>query len=271
MSQIINNQPVTLKTYLGKLFSNHYLLTILIKRELKIKYSKRFFGLGWVFLQPALVVLVYTLFFKNMLKLNTYDVPYPQFVLTGLVLWYLSTGIISKCMYAFFESKELISKTNFPKIIILLSKIAPVILECFALLILSFIVVAYSQKQFNLNMLSSVFYFIDVLILSLAIGTFCSILTMKFRDLLEVIPFVINFAIWLTPIFYTFDSVPDTYKTLFRFCNPLIIPLEGLRNALFENRGITLEAFLIFIITLIVFIASFIVFVKFEKSISSKI
>lgn len=271
MSQIINNQPVSLKIYIQKLFSNSYLLSILIKRELKIKYSKRFFGLGWVFLQPALVVTVYTLFFKNMLKLNTYDVPYPQFVLTGLVLWYLSTGIISKCMYAFFESKELISKTNFPKIIILISKVAPVILECFALLLLSVIVVAYSQKQFSLSMLSSVFYFIDVLIFSLAIGIICSIITIRFRDLLEVIPFAINFAIWLTPIFYTFESVPDAYKNLFRFGNPIIIPLEGLRNALFGNAGITLEAFLIFIITIVVFIASFIVFVKFEKRISSNI
>lgn len=271
MLNVIDNSPISFKSYLIQLYQKRYLLYILIQRELKIKYSKTFLGVGWVFIQPVLVVAIYTLFFKNMLKLNTYDVPYPQYVLTGLVLWYLSTGIISKCMHALFESKELISKVSLPKIMILISKIAPVIFECLILLIISVIAVIFTQHKTSLNMFTSIFYFIDVVFLSFAIGILSAIVALKFRDFLELIPFAINFAIWLTPVFYAFGSVPDNYKTLFRYGNPLIIPLEGMRDAFFGGVGITGEALLIFISTVIFFVISFIIFVKFEKRIIEKL
>lgn len=271
MPNVINNKPTSVKSYVIQLYQKKFLLYILIKRELKIKYSKTFLGLGWVFIQPVIVVAVYTLFFKNMLKLNTYDVPYPQYVLTGLVLWYLSTGIISKSMHALFESKDLVTKVSFPRMIVLISKITPVIFECLILLLISVITIIFTQHKINLNMLTSMFYFIDVIFLSCAVGIMCMMITLKFRDFVEIIPFAINFAIWLTPVFYAFGSVPDKYKNLFRFGNPLIIPLEGMRDAFFGNTGITTEAFFVFIGTVIFFVISLVIFIKFEKRIIEKL
>jgi lipopolysaccharide transport system permease protein len=271
MLKLISNTPLNFQAYLTQVFQKKYLLYILIKRELKIKYKKTFLGLSWVLLQPLLVVTVYTLFFKNMLKLNTYDVPYPQYVLTGLVLWYLSTGIISKSMHALFESKELISKVSFPKILILITKITPVIIECVILLFLSVFAVFFTSNQISLNILTSLFYFIDVIILSFSIGIICALIALWFRDFAEILPFIINFAIWLTPIFYAFGSVPDNYKNFFRYGNPLIIPLEGMRDAFFGSNGITSEALFTFLITAILLLISVTVFVKFEKRITEKI
>lgn len=270
-TKTISNTPYTISAYFRRLLGSGYLIKVLAQRELKVKYSKAFIGIGWVFLQPFFVVAIYTIFFKNIMKLNTFDVPYPQFVLTGLVLWYLFTGIIGKCAHALLESGSLINKVSFPRMVILLSKISPVVLECLVLLVLSVVVVAVTKNTIGIHVLTTLFYFVYVLVMALAIGVVCSILTLKFRDLLTAIPFVINFAIWLTPVFYSPESIPVQYRPLFRYLNPLSVPMEGLRGALFYDAGISLEAFLLFILSVIFLIGAFIVFVKFEKRIVEKL
>ncbi len=266
-SKIISNLPYTIKNYLQKLANNGYLIRVLATRELKIKYSRTFFGIGWVILQPLVVVTVYTVFFKNFIKLDTQQIPYPQFVLTGLVLWYLFTGIISKCSHAILESSDLISKISFPRIIIVFVKCIPIILECFVLLIICFIVLFATKTGMGINSITSIFYFIQTTILAFSIGLFCSILALKYRDLVHAIPFVINFGIWLTPVFYSSNIVPAEYKDIFVYCNPLALSLEGMRGAIFHNSGISLPMLILFIITISLFIVSFYTFVKFEKRI----
>lgn len=265
--KIISNKPYTISAYWRKLVQSSYLIKVLAKRELKIKYSKTLIGIGWVFLQPLVVVAVYTIFFKNFIKLNTEDIPYPQFVLSGLVLWYLFTGIVSKCVYALIESGDLITKVAFPKIIVLFSKTIPVFMECFVLLLLAFVIVAFTHAGMGGNAVFVLFYFVQTALLAFGIGMVCSIVVLKFRDLAHAIPFIINFGIWLTPVFYSVSIVPQSYKAIFRYANPLALSIEGLRDSLFNNQGLSLLPLVLFSGTLLLFIISSLIFIKFEKRI----
>lgn len=270
-NKIISNRPYTVKNYLVKLSENSFLIKVLAKRELKIKYSRTFIGLGWVVLQPLIVVTIYTIFFKNFIKLNTQEIPYPQFVLTGLVLWYLFTGIISKCTYALLESADLINKVSFPRIIILFSKSIPVVIECMILLIIAFIALVITNQKIGFNSITSLFYFTQTLILSFSIGFICSIVVLKYRDLSHAIPFVINFGIWLTPVFYSVNIVPEEYKKILLFGNPLAMSLEGLRAAIFKNEGVSLLQWILFCVSCLLLSISFYVFIKFEKRITENL
>lgn len=268
MLHSINSNSISLRKYLEHFIKKRYLLVILIKREFKTKYNQTFLGLSWILFQPLLVVTIYTVFFKYMMKLNTYNVPYPQYVLSGLILWYLNSGVISKCMSGILESRELITKVAFPKIMILISKTIPVVFECLILLIVAIVFMIATGNAIHFNILTSVFYFLEVLLFSFSIGILLSLIVIKFRDILHFIPFVINFGIWLTPVFYSFESVPDSYKNYLRFGNPLIIPLEGMRDAFFGNKGITIESLLMCLIIVSLFILALTVFIKFEKRLS---
>lgn len=265
--KIIDNKPYSLSIYWQKIIQHYSLISVLAKRELKVKYSRTFIGIGWVFLQPLVVVTVYTIFFKNLIKLNTEDIPYPQFVLTGLVLWYLFTGIIGKCTHALIESSDLIHKISFPRIIIIISKIIPVIIECLVLLVLAVLVVCFTHTAIGINAITVIFYFLQITVISLSIGLVCSLLVLKYRDFAHAIPFIINFGIWLTPVFYSAAIVPDEYKNLYRFGNPLALAMEGMRGGLFQDEGISLASWLMFIISCVLLFISFFIFVKFEKRI----
>jgi lipopolysaccharide transport system permease protein len=266
-TKIISNQPYNLREYIGKLLSNSFLIGVLTKRELKIKYSLTFIGIGWVILQPLIVVTVYTIFFKNFIKLNTGEIPYPQFVLSGLVLWYLFTGIISKCTYSLLESGDLIHKVSFPKIIILFSKCIPVLIECLVLLVIAFFAMLITNQKVGIYSATSLFYFTQTFILAFSFGMLSSIVVLKYRDLAHVIPFLFNFGIWLTPVFYSVSIVPDQYKNILRFGNPLALSMEGMRGGLFQNQGISINAWLLFLSSSALLLASFFIFVKFEKRI----
>ena len=266
-NKIISNKPYSMNAYLEKLSKNSFLITVLSKREVKIKYSRTFLGLGWVIIQPIIVVAIYTLFFRDFIKLDTGSIPYPSFVLTGLVLWYLFTGLISKCTYALLESTDLINKVSFPRIIILISKSIPIIIECLILLILACLMVAFSPQKLGINALSVLFYFFQTAILSFAFGLLFSIMVLNKRDLAHAIPFLINFGIWLTPVFYSVSIIPEEYKQLFRYGNPLTLSIEGLRGALFYNQGISGASWILFIGSCFLLLVSFIIFVKFEKRI----
>lgn len=271
MQSSINNISQEVNSYLKLLIQKRYLLIILTKREFKTKYNRTLLGLSWILVQPLLVVSIYTIFFKYMMKLNTYDVPYPQYVLSGLILWYLNSGVITKCMIGLIESRELITKVSFPKIIILISKVIPIVFECLLLLLFAVVFMLVTKNTLHLTIFTSVFYFLEVLVFAFSIGILLSLITIKFRDLIHIVPFIINFGIWLTPIFYAFESVPDNYKNYLRYGNPIVIPLEGMRDAFFGQRGITLESFLVFLLSVVFLILSIVVFIKFEKRITENI
>lgn len=270
-TKIISNNPYSLSDYWQKLVTHSFLIKVLAKRELKVKYSRTLIGIGWVVLQPIIVVVIYTLFFNNLIRINTENIPYPLFVITGLVLWYLFTGIVGKCSSALIESGDLIQKVSFPRLIILIAKSIPVIIECFVLLILVLIVLLCTNHSLNIYAITAFFYFLLVITLSFSIGIICSIIVLKYRDLMHAIPFAINFGIWLTPVFYSTIIVSDSYKNLYRFANPLATAMEGMRAGLFQSKGISMGSWVLFLITLFCLFIAFFIFTKFEKRITEKL
>jgi lipopolysaccharide transport system permease protein len=266
-SKIINSQPYTFSEYYSKMMRYGFLILVLVKRELKIKYSKTFIGLGWLLLQPIVVVVVYSIFFKYLIHMSSDNIPYTSFVFSGLVLWYLFTGIISKSTFALIESVELINKVSFPRLVIILAKIIPPILENFLLLILLFVLALFNGQPFGLNAIFSIYYFLEVCIFSLAIGILCSILALRFRDLAHTIPFVFNFGIWLTPVFFPVSIVPEKFRSHLLHFNPLASAIEGLRDSLFHNESVSMISIIIFCFSILLLLASVIYFIKFEKKI----
>lgn len=195
------------------------------------------------------------------------NIPYPSFVFSGLVLWYLFTGIIGKSTFALIESADLINKVSFPRLIALLSKIIPAVLECAVLLVLLFVVAIINRQPIGLNAIGSIFYFVEVAVLAFAIGMFCSIIAIRQRDIAHSVPFVINFGIWLTPVFFPVSIVPKPFQEYLLLFNPLASAIEGLRGAIFYNKGISMISLILFAFSLLLLLLSFYYFIKFEKKI----
>ena len=244
-----------------------FLIKALSLREFKVKYANTLLGISWFFLQPLLVVVLFSVFFHHIIQLNTHHIPYPAFVFSGLILWYIFTGIVGKGTFALLESSDLIHKLPCPKLIILISKIVPAVLECLLLLILLFIILLVNGQNMGLNVFYALFFFIQVVIFSFSLTMISSYVVINYRDLSQIIPAILNFGIWLTPVFYPVTILPESYQKILTIINPLSSFIEGLRDALFSNKAPTLNHLLVFLISCIFLYLSFYFFVKFEKKI----
>lgn len=143
----------------------------------------------------------------------------------------------------------------------------PIVIECFVLLIIVFFALLFTDHKIGIYSVTSLFYFTQTFILAFSFGMLSSIVVLKYRDLAHAIPFLINFWIWLTPVFYSVSIVPVQYKSILRYGNPLTLSIEGMRGGLFQNEGISIAAWLLFLISCALFLTSFFIFVKFEKRI----
>jgi len=271
MKNQIDNKPYQLFSYLKKVRKYKYLLLSLSQRELKIKYSRTFFGIGWVFIQPFAAVFIYTVFFNNFIKLDSQQVPYAQFVFSGMVCWYLFTGLLSKGTYSLLESTDLITKVAFPRIILVIAKSFPLLMEGFILYLILLGTVVFYQGLDLIGIVGSLFYFLLMFLFSISLAILLSITAIRFRDIVHMVPFIIGFGIWLTPVFYPVSIVPDQYRNYITYLNPVANAIEGMRNALFNHVFSGIEALISFVITVGLLLISLVFFIRFERKIIEKI
>lgn len=264
MSILITSEPDSLKQYLQKIWMHRSLILTLAKRDLKIKYAQTTLGLSWTILQPLTAVVVFTVFFSVLLDLET-PYPYILFVLSGVLLWGLFNYIFSHGSASLTSNSDLIKKMSFPKIILPISKVLLGLVEFGITLALLLVMMVFFQIEFSLKMLLLPLIIFPLILLALGVAMMLSAATIKNRDLFHVIPFLVNFGIWLTPVFYPVSLIPENYID-FLYLNPIAAVIQLFRWSFF---GEVLSPYIILgiCICFVTFIIGFFYFKKVEDKI----
>jgi lipopolysaccharide transport system permease protein len=187
-------------------------------RDIKVKYKQTLLGFLWAILQPLALMSVFILFFSKGLNISTDDIPAPIFYFSGLLFWNLfSSGLISSAD-SMVANANIIKKIYFPRLIIPFSGILAALFDfLMAFMIFVVLIFIYYLSVDNFTIHPSIFlYFPMALILALitALGMGCTLaaLNVKYRDFRYVIPFAIQFLMFVTPVIYPvtiFDSFPN--------------------------------------------------------------
>ena len=261
---IISSNPDTLKQYLTKIWKNRSLIITLAKRDIKVKYAQTIIGLGWTILQPLVAVVVYTLFFSILLNFST-ETPYLLFVLSGILIWGMFNYIFSQGSASLIQNQDLIKKMYFPKIILPISKVLVALSEFVVVLILFIALFIFFKINFSFKILLTPFVFLFLILFSLGTAFILCAATIKNRDLNHIVPFLINFGIWFTPVFYPVSILPDQYKN-FLYLNPMASILQLFRWCLFGD-ALNSFVFVGLTISITIFIIGFFYFKKTEEAI----
>lgn len=115
---VITSQPDSIIGYIQKIWRYRVLIYVFAKRDLKVKYAQTFLGLGWTILQPLTALLIFTFFFGYVLNWKSENLPYPLYVLTGLLGWNFFSYIVYQGSSSIQDSGNIIKKIYFPKIIL---------------------------------------------------------------------------------------------------------------------------------------------------------
>ncbi len=220
---------VTLR--LGELWEYRELLYFLVWRDIKVRYKQTALGAAWAVIQPFFTMVVFSLFFGRLAKVPSDGIPYPIFSYTALVPWTFFANGLSEAANSLVSSSNLIKKIYFPRLAIPIATVLAGVVDfviAFAVLIAMML---YYGIVPTVNTLWLPLFLLLALITSLGTGLWLSALNVKFRDVRYVVPFLVQFWLFATPIAYPSSLLPEPWRTLYGL-NPMVGVVEGFRWAL---------------------------------------
>lgn len=249
----ISPYPDSMIDYFKKIWDYKNLIWVFAKRDLKVKYSQTFIGISWSFIQPLTALLIFSFFFGYILKWKTNNLPYPVYVLSGLLGWGFFSYIVQAGASSIQESATIIKKIYFPKSILPLSKVIVASVELSLNLSLLIILILFFKIAISWRILFFPFVLFFNALCGLAIVFWIGSFAYRRRDLLHIIPFIVNFGIWFTPVFFSPDFLPEKYKPLMEI-NPMANIIDLWRWMLFAtipfNPNWIISFFIILILVL---------------------
>lgn len=202
-------------------------------RDIKVKYKQTYLGFTWAILQPTLMMIVFTFVFGSVIneKANS-NIPYPVFVYSGLMLWGIFSGGLQAAGNSMVSNANIIKKIYFPRLIIPLSSILVSIFD-FAMTIIPFVgLLIYYQVHVDIIRLlwALPLSLIFILLSTFGFGCFLAALNVKYRDFRYVLPFLIQFLMFVTPVIYPLKLVTDARILFFLKLNPIAIAIDLYRS-----------------------------------------
>ena len=251
---------------LQELWEFRELLFFFTWRDIKVKYKQAALGIGWAILQPFLLMLLFSFIFSRGIKLSESSLPYPLFTFSGLVIWYLFSGSVSQAANSMVANAHIIKKIYFPRLIIPLSAIVSALFDSFFAFLTVFALVFYFGVEINFAKLFIVLpisVFLTILS-AIGFGTLLAALNSHYRDFQYLLPFIIQVLFFISPVFYSYESVDlGEFGSLLEF-NPMAGAIHLFRSAF---TGEPIEWDIIFrgyLCALILFVLGVYVFRKME-------
>jgi ABC-type polysaccharide/polyol phosphate export permease len=245
------------------------LLINLTAKELKLKYKNSALGFLWSFLNPLLMLLVYTFAFKYVLKIKIDN--FPIFLLAGLLPWTFFQASVQGSTNSIVANSNLIKKVHFPREIIPISIIASNLIN-FVIMFLVLIVALFSfEIRIGMTILFLPLVFALLAVFTIGIALALSSLNVLYRDVSHLIEVVFMIWFYITPIVYSIDLIPQNYRNLL-LINPMSLVIESFRSIILHNNLPNATYLLgLFIYDIIVLFIGTAIFRSIEKSFAEEI
>lgn len=230
---IINSKPDSFFVYFKKIWHYKNLIWVFAQRDIKVKYAQTMLGITWTILQPLTALVIYTVFFGVILNWSAGDIPFPLYVLSGLIGWNFFSYIIYQGSSSVQDASFTIKKIYFPKSILPLSKVVIALIELLLSLILFIPLLLYYNVSISWHIVFFPFSILFNAFCGLLPVFFIAIFAYKKRDLFHLLPYIVTFGIWLTPVFFTNSIFSARFSFLMDY-NPMANVVEFWRWVLFN-------------------------------------
>ena len=255
------------RNYWNDLWRFRELFLFMAWRDILVRYKQTAIGLAWSIIRPVLTMVVFTVVFGRLAKLPSDGVPYPILVFAALLPWQFFSTSFTDASGSLVSSSNMLTKIYFPRLIIPVSTIIVNLVDFF----ISFIILAGMMIWYNFVPGWTILYLPIFLFLafvaSLSAGLYVAALNVKYRDFKYIVPFVVQLGLYISPVGFSSNVVPEKWKLLYSL-NPMVGIIEGFRwSILGGDRQIYVPGMLISIgIVILILIFSIKYFRKMEKT-----
>lgn len=242
------------------------LFYFLVLRGLKAKYAQSVLGIGWAIIQPLFSVLVFTVIFGNLAKIDSNGIPYSIFSLAGIVPWTYFSGTLMDSSSSLVANANMITKVYFPRLVLPISSAFSKLVDftiSFCILI-GFMI--YFQFVPTVYVLVLPFLIILMMFSALGLGMMFSAMAIQYRDVKHGLGFAVQIMMYAAPVVYPITYIPEQYRLLYGL-NPMVGIIEGFRSALLGTNPMPWDLISISaIISILLGVAGAFYFKKMEKN-----
>lgn len=236
-------------------------------RDILVRYKQTAIGIAWSVLRPLLTMIVFTWVFGTLAKLPSNDVPYPIMVFAAMLPWQFVANSLTECSNSLIGNANLLTKVYFPRLIVPAGSVIVGLVDFFISLVILFVVMAWYQYLPDIKILLLPFFLGLAFLASFGAGLWLSALNVKYRDFRYVVPFLVQFGLYISPVGFSSSIIPEKWRLLY-FLNPMVGVIDGFRWAILGEAfpvywpGLILSGSM----TLVMFIGGLFYFRKMERS-----
>lgn len=256
-----------IKRYWRDLWKYRELFLFLAWRDILVRYKQTVIGIAWSVIRPVLTMIVFSVVFGSLAKLPSNGVPYPIMVYAAMLPWQFFANALTESSNSLIDNANLLTKVYFPRLIVPAGSVIVGLVDFFISLVILFGIMAWYQYLPDIRMLLLPFFLALAFLASFGAGLWLSALNVKYRDFRYVVPFLVQFGLYISPVGFSSAIVPEKWRMLY-FLNPMVGVIDGFRWAILGDAfpvywpGLALSASL----TLLMFIGGLLYFRNMERS-----
>jgi len=233
------------KNYWSDLWLYRELFYFLAWRDILVRYKQTIIGVAWSVIRPLLTMVVFTIIFGGLAKLPSNGVPYPILVYSAMLPWQLFANSLTESSNSLIANANMLTKVYFPRLIMPTSSIIVSLVD----FLISFVMLAFLMIWFHFipswRIIMLPLFLILALITSLGVGLWIAALNVKYRDFRYIIPFIVQFGLYISPVGFSSSVVPANWRLIYSL-NPMVGVIDGFRWAILGgNSFIYLPGFLL--------------------------
>jgi lipopolysaccharide transport system permease protein len=223
--------------YWRDLWRYRELFGVLAWRDLSVRYKETVFGVLWALARPFLTMLVFTVIFGRLAKLPSVGaVPYPLMVLIGMIIWTLFSTTWTEAGSSLIRDQSLITKVYFPRMIVPAASMAVNYVDFLVSFVILVALMFWYHVAPSWQIVLLPFLFALAFLANLGPGLWIAALNVRFRDFRYILPFIIQLGLYVSPVGFSSNIIPDEWRWLYSL-NPVVGIIDGFRWCILGGQG----------------------------------
>jgi len=217
------------RNYWADLWRYRELFRVLAWRDLAVRYKQTVIGAAWAIIRPLITMIIFTVIFGRIAKLPSEGTaPYPLMVFAGMLPWsFFSTGL-SEASNSLVSNANLISKVYFPRLIVPVATVVVAFVDFLITFSMLILLMAWYQYPPGWRMLVLPVFTMLAFLASIGPALWITALNVKYRDFRYVIPFIVQFGLYVSPVGFSSSVIPEEWRLLYSL-NPMVGVIDGFR------------------------------------------
>jgi lipopolysaccharide transport system permease protein len=234
MQQLVIESGRSEKNYWTDLWRYRELFYILAWRDISVRYKQTAIGVIWAVLRPFLAMLIFTVVFGRLAKMPSNGIPYPILVFAAMLPWQFFATALSEAGLSMVANTNLVSKVYFPRLIIPAGTVITSLVDLLISAALLGILLIWFHFLPDWRVLTLPLFTLMAFLAALGPGLLLTALNVKFRDFRYVVPFIVQFGLFISPVGFSSEVIPEQWRLIYSL-NPIVGVIDGFRWAI--SRG----------------------------------